>query len=43
VVKLSCLTTGVGTHSPSHNVGNYQSAMLNIPEEQRSQQMPIYV
>jgi hypothetical protein len=43
VVKQSCLTIGGGTDSLSKNVGNYQSALLNIPEKQRSQHKPIYI
>jgi hypothetical protein len=43
LVKLSCLTNGVGTDSPSQNVGNYHSALLNIPEQRRSLNMPVYV
>jgi hypothetical protein len=37
------MAIGGGTDSLSQNVGNYQSAMLNIPEKQRTQHKPIYV
>jgi hypothetical protein len=37
------MAIGGGTDSLSQNVGNYQSAVLNFPDEQRSQHQPIYV
>jgi hypothetical protein len=37
------MAIGGGTDSLSQNVGNYQSALLNIPEEQSFQHQPIYV
>jgi hypothetical protein len=43
VVKLSCLTPGVGTDRPSQNVDNNESALHYIPEEQRFQHVPNYV
>jgi hypothetical protein len=32
-----------GTNILSQNTGNYQSALLNFPDEQRSEHHPIYV
>jgi hypothetical protein len=43
VVKQSRMAFGGGSDSLSQNVGNYQSALLNIPENQRFQHQPIYV
>jgi hypothetical protein len=37
------MAIGGGTDSLSQNVCNYQSAVLNIPEKQRSQHKPIYI
>ena len=33
---MACLTLEDGTYRLSRNVGNYQSALLNIPEERSS-------
>jgi hypothetical protein len=34
--RVDCLTLEDGTNRLSRNIGNYQSALLNIPEERRT-------